>query len=104
VNNPIPDLLQGNTRLHILDLLFSPPQPILLCMEDTIPDSFPYLLLITEGCMHLLILSLCTCTAPGAQCGWCKLCKGADMLTGIRDAQVIFVNLDKDRMLDMMVQ
>ena len=26
------------------------------------------------------------------------------MLTGIRDAQVIFVNLDKDRMLNMMVQ
>ena len=73
-------------------------------MEDTIPDSFPYLLLITEGCMHLLILSLCTCTAPGAQCGWCKLCKGADMLTGIRDTQVIFVNLDKDRILNMMVQ
>jgi len=26
------------------------------------------------------------------------------MLTGIRDTQVIFVNLDKDRMLNMMVQ
>ena len=73
-------------------------------MEDTIPDSFPYLLLITESHMHLLILSPCTCTAPGAQHRWRELHKGTDVLTGIRDAWVIFVDLDEDRTLDMMVQ
>jgi len=73
-------------------------------MEDAIPDSFPYLLLITEGHMHLLILSPCACAAPGAQRRWHELHKGADVLTGIRDAWVIFIDLDEDRMLNMMVQ
>ena len=43
----IPDLLQGDARLHVLNTSFSPPQPILPRTEDANLGAFPDLLLIT---------------------------------------------------------
>jgi integrin alpha FG-GAP repeat containing protein 1 len=110
VSVPIPDLLQGDARLHVLDTSFSPPQPILPRTGDSNLDGFPDLLLITEGRVRLLISTPCArgiagCTAPGARRGWRELRKNADALTGITDARVaVFVDLDEDGTLDVMVQ
>ena len=110
VSVPIPDLLQGDARLHVLDTSFSPPQPILPRTGDSNLDGFPDLLLITEGRVRLLISTPCArgiagCAAPGARRGWRELRKNADALTGITDARVaVFVDLDEDGTLDVMVQ
>ena len=109
VSVPVPDLLQGDARLHVLDTSFSPPQPILPRTGDTTLGGFPDLL-ITEGRVRFLISTPCArgvvgCAAPGARRGWHELPKGADALTGIRDARVaVFVDLDEDGTLDVMVQ
>jgi len=58
VSVPIPDLLQGNARLHVLDTSFPPPQPILLRTGDANLDGFLDLLLIAEGRVRLLISTL----------------------------------------------
>ena len=60
--------------------------------------------------MRLLVSTPCArgvagCAAPGARRGWRELRKGADALAGITDARVaVFVDLDEDGTLDVMVQ
>ena len=99
---PIPDLLQGDSRLYVLDTSFSPPQPIFLRTGDANLDGFPDLLLITEGRVRLLISNPCAhgaagCAAPGIRRRWRALHKAADALAGISDTQVaVFVDLDED--------
>jgi hypothetical protein len=51
--------LSCDARLHVLDTLFSPTQPILPRTGDASLDSFPDLLLITEGRVRLLISTPC---------------------------------------------
>jgi len=108
VSVPIPDLLQGDARLHVLDTSFSPPRAILPRTGDANLDDFPDLL--TEGRVRLLISTPCArgvtgCAAPGARRGWRELRKSADALAGIRDARVaIFVDLDEDGTLGVMVR
>ena len=110
VSIPIPDILQGEARLHVLDTLFSPPQPILLHTGDPNLDCFPDLLLITEGSVRLLTSTPCAhsvaeCAAPGMRRGWCELRKGADAVTRILDARVaVFVSLDEGGTLNVVVQ
>ena len=104
------DLLQGDARLHVLDMSFSPPQPILPRTGDANLDGFPDLLLITEGRVRLLLSTPCAhgvtgCATPGARRGWRELRKGVDALAGITDARLaVFVDLDEDGTLDVMVQ
>jgi integrin alpha FG-GAP repeat containing protein 1 len=110
VSVPISDLLQGDAKLHVFDTSFSPAQPIVPRTGDANLDGFPDLLLITEGRVRLLVSAPCArggagCTAPGARRGWLEMRKGVDPLTGITDARVaVFVDLDEDGTLDVMVQ
>jgi integrin alpha FG-GAP repeat containing protein 1 len=110
VSVPISDLLQGDAKLHVFDTSFSPAQPIVPRTGDANLDGFPDLLLITEGRVRLLLSAPCArgvagCTAPGARRGWREMRKGVDPLTGITDARVaVFVDLDEDGTLDVMVQ
>ena len=107
---PIRDLLESDAKLHVLDTSFSPPQPILPRTGDANLDGFPDLLLITEGRVHLFISTPCArgvpgCAAPGARRGWREMRKGADPLAGVKDARIaVFVDLDEDGTLDIMVQ
>jgi integrin alpha FG-GAP repeat containing protein 1 len=108
VSVPISDLLEGNTKLHVLDTSFSPAQPILPRTGDANLDGFPDLLLITEGHVRLL-LSTCArgvpgCEAQGARRGWREMVKGVEPLARITDAIAVFVNLDEDGTLDVMMQ
>jgi len=79
-------------------------------MGDADLDGFPILLLITEGHVHLLLSVPYACSVlgyavEGMQCGWRKMNKGVEPLMGITDARiVVFINLDKDVTLDVMVQ
>jgi len=110
VSVPISDLLQGNTKLHVLDTSFSPAQPILPRTGDANLDGFPDLLLITEGRVRLLLSTPCArgvpgCAAQGARRGWREMVKGVEPLAGITDARIaVFVDLDEDGTLDVMVQ
>ncbi|KAI9462517.1 hypothetical protein F5148DRAFT_1213282 [Russula earlei] len=110
VSVPISDLVQGDAKLHVLDTSFSPAQPILPRPGDANLDGFPDLLLIADGRVHLLISSPCArgvpgCAAPGARRGWLEMRKGVDPLASITDARVaVFVDLDEDGTLDVMVQ
>ena len=107
---PIRDLFQGDARLHVLDTSFSPAQPILLRPGDANLDGFPDLLLITEGHVRLLLSVPCArgvlgCSAAGARRGWREMSKGVDALSSITDARVaVFVDLDEDGTLDVMVR
>jgi integrin alpha FG-GAP repeat containing protein 1 len=110
VSVPITDLLQGNAKLHVLDTSFSPVQPILPRTGDVNLDGFPDLLLITEGRVRLLLSMPCArgvpgCEAQGARRGWRDMLKGVEPLAGITDAWIaVFVDLDEDGTLDVMVQ
>ncbi|KAH9961067.1 hypothetical protein BC827DRAFT_354011 [Russula dissimulans] len=110
VSVPISDLVRGDAKLRVLDTSFSPPQPILPRPGDANLDGFPDLLLITESHVHLLLSSPCArsvpgCAAPGARRGWREMSRGIDPLAGITDARVaVFVDLDEDGTLDVMVQ
>jgi integrin alpha FG-GAP repeat containing protein 1 len=110
VTVPIRDLLEDDAKLHVFDTSFSPPQPILPRTGDANLDGFPDLLLITEGRVRLLISTPCArgvpaCAAPGARRGWRELRKGVDPLVGIKDARIaVFVDLDEDGTLDIMIQ
>jgi integrin alpha FG-GAP repeat containing protein 1 len=110
VNVPISDLLEGNTKLHVLDTSFSPAQPILPRTGDANLDGFPDLLLITEGRVRLLLSTPCArgvpgCAAQDARRGWREMVKGVEPLAGITDARIaVFVDLDEDGTLDVMVQ
>jgi integrin alpha FG-GAP repeat containing protein 1 len=110
VSVPISDLLQDNPRLHVLDTSFSPSQPILPRPGDANLDGFPDLLLITEGHVRLLLSVPCArgvpgCSAAGARRGWREMRKGVDALSSITDARVaVFVDLDEDGTLDIMVR
>jgi integrin alpha FG-GAP repeat containing protein 1 len=110
VSVPIRDLLQGETRLHVLDTSFSPSQPILPRPGDANLDGFPDLLLITEGRVRLLFSVACArgvpgCSVEGARRGWHEMSKGVDALSSITDARVaVFVDLDEDGTLDVMVR
>jgi integrin alpha FG-GAP repeat containing protein 1 len=110
VSVPISALLRGNTKLHILDTSFSPAQPILPRTGDANLDGFPDLLLITDGRVRLLLSTPCArgvpgCAAEGVRHGWRQMVKGVEPLTGITDARIaVFVDLDEDGTLDMMVQ
>ena len=106
---PITDLLQGNAKLHVLDTSFSPARPILSCTGDANLDGFPDLLLITEGRVRLLSTPCARgvpgCEAQGARRGWREMVKGVEPLAGITDARIaVFVDLDEDGTLDVMVQ
>ncbi|KAN0105511.1 hypothetical protein V8E52_010950 [Russula decolorans] len=110
VSVPIGDLLQGNLKLHVLDTSFSPAQPILPRPGDANLDGFPDLLLITEGHVRLLLSVPCArgvpgCSVVGARRGWREMRKGVDALSSITDARVaVFVDLDEDGTLDVMVR
>jgi len=110
VSVPIGDLLQGNPKLHVLDTTFSPAQPILPRPGDANLDGFPDLLLITEGHVRLLLSVPCVrsvpgCSVAGARRGWREMRKGVDALSSITDARVaVFVDLDEDGTLDVMVR
>ena len=107
---PISDLFWGNTKLHILDTSFSLAQPILPRTGDANLDGFPDLLLITEGHVRLLVSTPCArgapgCAAEGARRGWREMLKGVEPLAGIMDARIaLFVDLDEDGTLDVMLQ
>lgn len=107
---PIGDLLQGNPKLHVLDTSFSPAQPILPRPGDANLDGFPDLLLITEGHVRLLLSVPCArgvpgCSVAGARRGWREMRKGVEALSSITDARVaVFVDLDEDGTLDIMVR
>lgn len=107
---PIGDLLQDNSKLHVLDTSFSPAQPILPRPGDANLDGFPDLLLITEGHVRLLLSVPCArgvpgCSVVGARRGWREMRKGVDALSSITDARVaVFVDLDEDGTLDVMVR
>ena len=107
---PISDLLQGNPKLHVLDTSFSPAQPILPRPGDANLDGFPDLLLIVDGHVRLLLSVPCGrsvpgCSVAGARRGWREMRKGVDVLSGIMDARVaVFVDLDEDGTLDIMVR
>lgn len=107
---PLRDLLQGDARLHVLDTSFSPAQPILPRPGDANLDGFPDLLLITEGRVRLLLSVACArgvpgCSVEGARRGWREMSKGVDALSSITDARVaVFVDLDEDGTLDVMVR
>jgi len=89
---------------------FSPAQPILPRPGDANLDGFPDLLLITEGHVRLLLSVPCArgvlgCSAEGARRGWREMRKGAEALSSITDARVaVFVDLDEDGTLDVMVR
>ena len=106
----IRDLLQGEARLHVLDTSFSPSQPILPRPGDANLDGFPDLLLITEGRVRLLLSVECKrgvpgCSVEGARRGWREMSTGIDALSSITDARVaVFVDLDEDGTLDVMVR
>jgi integrin alpha FG-GAP repeat containing protein 1 len=110
VSVPIGDLFQGNPKLQVLDTSFSPAQPILPRPGDANLDGFPDLLLITEGHVRLLLSVPCTrgvpgCSVAGARRGWREIRKGVDALSSITDARVaVFVDLDEDGTLDVMVR
>jgi integrin alpha FG-GAP repeat containing protein 1 len=110
VSVPIRDLFQGEPRLHVLDTSFSPAQPILPRPGDANLDGFPDLLLITEGHVRLLLSVACAhgvlgCSAAGARRGWREMSNGVGALSSIADARVaVFVDLDEDGTLDVMVQ
>jgi integrin alpha FG-GAP repeat containing protein 1 len=110
VSVPITDLLQGDAKLHVLDTSFSPAQPILPRTGDANLDGFPDLLLITQGHVRLLLSVPCArgvagCTAPGARRGWHEMRKGIEPLADIADARgAVFVDVDEDGTLDVMVQ
>jgi integrin alpha FG-GAP repeat containing protein 1 len=110
VTVPITDLLEDSAKLHVFDTSFSPSQPILPRTGDANLDGFPDLLLITEGRVRLLISTRCArgvpgCAAPGARRGWREMRKGIDPLAAIKDARIaVFVDLDEDGTLDIMVQ
>ena len=107
---PITDLLQGNAKLHVLDTSFSPAQPILPRTGDANLDGFPDLLLITEGRVRLLLSAPCTrgvpgCAAQGVRRRWREMAKCVEPLAGTTDARIaVFVDLDEDGTLDVMVQ
>jgi integrin alpha FG-GAP repeat containing protein 1 len=96
-------------KLHVLDTSFSPAQPILPRTGDANLDGFPDLLLITEGRVRLLSAP-CTrgvpgCAAQGVRRGWREMVKGVEPLAGITGARIaVFVELDEDGTLDVMVQ
>ena len=79
-------------------------------MGDANLDSFPDLLLITEGRVHLLLSAPCAhsvpeCAVEGVRRGWRKMDKGIEPLAGITDARImVFVDLNEDVTLDVMVQ
>jgi integrin alpha FG-GAP repeat containing protein 1 len=85
-------------------------QPILSRTGDANLDGFPNLLLITEGRVRLLLSMPCArgvpgCEAQGVRRGWREMVKGVEPLVGIMDARIaVFVDLDEDGMLDVMVQ
>ena len=60
--------------------------------------------------MRLLVSTPCAlgvpgCAAEGARRGWRQMVKGVEPLTGITDARIaVFVDLDEDGTLDVMVQ
>ncbi|KAH9979777.1 hypothetical protein BJV77DRAFT_1048772 [Russula vinacea] len=110
VSVPISDLLEGDPKLHVLDTSFSPSQPILPRPGDANLDGFPDLLLVAEGRVHLLLSVPCGrgvpgCSVEGARRGWREMRKGVDTLSSITDARVaVFVDLDEDGTLDVMVR
>lgn len=110
VSVPIKDILQGEAKLQVLDTSFSPAQPILPRPGDANLDGFPDLLLVTEGRVHLLFSTPCSpsvpgCSAPGARRGWREVRKGVEPLASITDARsAVFVDMDEDGTLDVMVQ
>jgi len=73
-------------------------------------DGFPDLLLVTEGRVRLLLSTPCAlgvpgCSAPGARRGWREVRKGVEPLASITDARsAVFVDMDEDGTLDVMVQ
>jgi len=110
VSVPIGDLLQGNLKLHVFDTSFSPAQPILPRPGDANLDGFPDLLLITEGHVRLLLSVPCArgvpgCSVTGARRGWREMRKGVEALSSVTDARVaVFIDLDEDGTLDVMVR
>ncbi|KAH8995858.1 hypothetical protein EDB86DRAFT_2920938 [Lactarius hatsudake] len=110
VSVPIRDLLQDGVKLQVLDTSFSPAQPVLPRPGDANLDGFPDLLLVTEGRARLLLSTPCArgvpgCSAPGARRGWREVRKGVEPLASITDARsAVFVDIDEDGTLDVMVQ
>ncbi|KAH9170778.1 hypothetical protein EDB89DRAFT_2071520 [Lactarius sanguifluus] len=110
VSVPIKDLLQDRVKLQVLDTSFSPAQPVLPRPGDANLDGFPDLLLVTEGHVRLLLSTPCArgvpgCSAPGARRGWREVRKGVEPLASITDARsAVFVDIDEDGTLDVMVQ
>jgi integrin alpha FG-GAP repeat containing protein 1 len=107
---PIKDLIQDGTRLQVLDTSFSPAQPVVPRTGDANLDGFPDLLLVTEGRVRLLLSTPCArgvpgCEAPGARRGWREVRQGVEPLASITDARsAVFVDMDEDGTLDVMVQ
>ncbi|KAI0303281.1 hypothetical protein B0F90DRAFT_1709692 [Multifurca ochricompacta] len=110
VSVPISDLLQGDAKLQVLDTSFSPAQPVLPRTGDADLDGFPDWLLVTEGRVRLLLSVPCArgvpgCAASNARRGWREVRKGVEALANIVDARgAVFVDMDEDGTLDVMVQ
>lgn len=110
VSVPIKDLIQDGARLQVLDTSFSPAQPVVPRTGDANLDGFPDLLLVTEGRVRLLLSTPCArgvpgCEAPGARRGWQEVRRGVEPLASITDARsAVFVDMDEDGTLDVMVQ